>query len=74
MIIKSNDAEMAAVLATAERMCAAARTAPKTCGIDMVLTGILTEDDIEKIAVKMEEMGAEFVDNRFKWQYCQACR
>ena len=59
MIIKSNDAEMAAVLATAERMCAAARTAPKTCGIDMVLTGILTEDDIEKIAVKMEEMGAE---------------
>ena len=58
MIIKSNDAEMAAVLAAANQMCAAARTAPKTCGVDKVLTKILTGDDIEKIAVKMEEIGA----------------
>ncbi|MCI5699769.1 MAG: DUF2148 domain-containing protein [Lachnospiraceae bacterium] len=56
MIIDSNKAEMAVVLNTAQQMCAAARTAPKTKGQDYIHTCILTDADKEALAAKMEEL------------------
>lgn len=37
-------------------MCIAARTAPKTRGVDLIETRIITGKDIEKIILKMEEI------------------
>lgn len=56
MIIRSELAETAAVLNTAHMMCAAARTAPKTRGIDNIVTMILTDDDLKKLSDKMVEL------------------
>ena len=59
MLISSKEAEQAAVLSTAEAMCAAARTAPKAKGVDLVETAILTGEDKERLADEMERLGAE---------------
>lgn len=56
MIYSSDKMEAAAVLDAAQLMCAAARTAPKTRGIDNVKTVVLTGDDILALADKMEEI------------------
>lgn len=45
-----------AVLATAARMCAAARTAPKTRARDHVLTLVLTGEEKDALADRMEEL------------------
>ena len=50
MIIRSELAEAAAILNAAHMMCAAARTAPKTRGIDNIKTVILTDDDIRHVS------------------------
>lgn len=55
MIYSSDKMEEAAVLDAAQLMCAAARTAPKTRGIDNIRTLVLTGDDILALADKMEE-------------------
>lgn len=59
MVQDSKTAEMAAVLAAAQTMCAAARTAPKTKGEDLLHTCIVTGDELEQMAAKMEEMSGE---------------
>lgn len=56
MIQDAKSAELAAVLSVAQNMCVAARTAPKTKGQDFIHTCICTGDDLEKIALKMEEL------------------
>jgi len=56
MIYTSDKMDEAAVLDAAQLMCAAARTAPKTRGIDNVKTLVLTGDDISALADKMEEI------------------
>lgn len=56
MIYTSQVAETAAVLEAAHLICAAARTAPKTCGIDNLKTLVLTGTDILALADKMEEI------------------
>ena len=56
MLYQSHDAEQAHLLATAQAMCAAARTAPKTKGQDYLETCIVTGDDLEPLAAKMEEL------------------
>ena len=56
MIYSSKDMEMAAVLDTAQLMCACARTAPKTKGIDKIETLVLTGEDMLTLADKMEEI------------------
>ena len=56
MIYSSDIMEEAAVLDAAQLMCAAARTAPKTRGIDNVKTLVLTGDDLLVLADKMEEV------------------
>ena len=59
MIIESRQAEHEAALDIAKAMCVAARTAPKTRGIDNIVTCILTDDDIKKLSEKMCEVGEE---------------
>ena len=56
MIYTSDKMEEAAVLDAAQLMCASARTAPKTRGIDNVKTLVLTGDDLLALADKMEEI------------------
>lgn len=57
MLYKSVDLEERAAMNTAARMCAAARTAPKARGEDILHTLVLTGDEKELLAKKMEEIG-----------------
>lgn len=56
MIYHSSDLEHKAVLETAARMCAAARTAPKARGVDRIETLVLTGEDKDRLADKMDEI------------------
>lgn len=56
MIYRSQDAEASAVLNIAQNMCAAARTAPKTKGLDYIDTCIVTGDELEALAKEMEHL------------------
>lgn len=64
MLYTAKEAELSAVLQTAQQMCAAARTAPKTKGIDKIDTCILTGDDLERLAAEMERL-AEVLGLKF---------
>ena len=57
MIYNSEDMENRAALEAAARVCAAARTAPKACGIDRIHTLTLTNGDKGKLADEMERIG-----------------
>lgn len=52
----SEECERSAILHTAELMCAAARTAPKTKGTDHIETCVLTGEEKDALADKMEEL------------------
>ena len=54
--IESLKAEEAAVLSAAQAMCAAARTAPKACGIDRLDTAILTGEDKDALSAEMRRI------------------
>ena len=56
MIYHAEATERAAVLATARRMCAAARTAPKAKGIDHIETLVLTGADKDQVAYELERL------------------
>ena len=56
MIFQSEEMEDKALLQVAAQMCAAARTAPKAKGIDTIYTMVLTGEDAEALAQKMEEI------------------
>ena len=58
MIIEGNYAEHEAAIDIAKAMCAAARTAPKTKGIDNIVTLVLTDEDVKELGEKMCEVGA----------------
>jgi len=58
MIMNAKQAELNAVLSAAKAMCAAARTAPKTQGKDYLETCIVTGEEMECLAQRMEELGA----------------
>ncbi len=53
-VIKSGEAERAAVRTAAALMAAAARTAPKTRGLDSIQTAIVDGEDLEALACAME--------------------
>lgn len=55
MFIDSKTAEEQAVLNAAYQLCAAARTAPKACGIDHLDTCILTGEDKDRLAEEMRK-------------------
>ena len=59
MVMQGREAEEAAVLMTAEAMCAAIRTAPKTKGIDDIRTCIVTGEEKEQLAEKMDQLAEE---------------
>jgi len=59
MIISSTDAEKDAVLIVAKFMLTAARTAPKTGGLDSIVTAILNGEEKEKLSETMEKVGKE---------------
>lgn len=59
MIINSKDIEKTAALEVAEAMCVAARTAPKTRGVDHIVTAILTKKDITALSDEMIRVGKE---------------
>jgi len=64
MIYTAKQMEEQAIMETASRMCAAARTAPKACGIDNILTLVLTGAEKDTLADKMEEVALrEFGEN-----------
>ena len=63
MIIDSKKAEEQAVLNLAYGICAAARTAPKACGIDHLETAVLTGEDVEKLSAEMRRIGESFGDS-----------
>lgn len=52
----SKELEERAVMDTAARMCAAARTAPKTRGIDFIRTCVLTGEEKEALAAEMDRL------------------
>ena len=56
MFISSNTAEERAVMDAAYKICAAARTAPKACGIDHLDTAILTGEDKDRVADEMRHL------------------
>lgn len=57
MMYESNYMEEQSALQTATRMCAAARTAPKAHGKDTIRTLVLTGEEKEELACKMESVG-----------------
>ena len=57
MIYSQSDMENTAILQTAARMCAAARTAPKAHGADSIVTLVLTGPDKDRLAQAMEAHG-----------------
>lgn len=68
MIYQSGTMEEQAILQTAARMCAAARTAPKTKGKDYIRTFVLTGQEKDALADKMDEIGLrEFGEDARVW-------
>jgi uncharacterized ferredoxin-like protein len=65
-IIESEDAEKGAIIEAAKFMLVAARTAPKTAGVDDILTSIVDGHEKKLIAEKMEEIGEERKIEGFK--------
>ena len=59
MIYTSEESERAAILQVARGMLAAARTAPKACGIDNIETLILDGAEKDKLADVMRKIGEE---------------
>ena len=57
MHINSKKAEESAILNLAYSVCAAARTAPKACGIDHIETCILTGEDKNRVTAEMRNIG-----------------
>ncbi len=56
MLYTSQELEQRAILDAAARICAAARTAPKTMGMDGLVTCVLTGDEKKQLAEKMREL------------------
>lgn len=57
MLYTSDTMEQKAALDVAGLMCAAARTAPKTKGMDNIVTLVLTDTEITALSEKMKEIG-----------------
>ena len=59
MIYTSATTEKSAALRAAEQMTAAARTAPKARGIDLIETMVLDGEDKDRLTAAMREIGTE---------------
>ena len=63
MLVNSKEAEESAILNLAYSVCAAARTAPKACGIDHLETAVLTGEDKDRITAEMRKIGDSLGEN-----------
>ena len=63
MFINSKKAEESAILNLAYSVCAAARTAPKACGIDHLETAVLIGEDKDRIAAEMRKIAESVGEN-----------
>ena len=59
MMYTSGNMEKNAALSCAELMCAAARTAPKACGIDLIETIVLDGADKDRLTSTMRKIGTD---------------
>jgi len=59
MIYTSDETERNAAMRVAELMAAAARTAPKACGIDLIETTVLDGEEKNILTAVMREIGTE---------------
>ena len=59
-VVENKQAEKEAILEAAKLMAVAARTAPKTKGIDNIKTAILTDPQKEELCKKMDELSNEY--------------
>ena len=66
IINDGNEQETLGILQAANLMIISARTAPKSGGIDDVLTAIVTGDEKETIAIEMEKLAIERKIEKFK--------
>lgn len=69
MRYQSGQMEEQAILQTAARMCAAARTAPKAHGKDTIHTLVLTGEDKDSLAKEMEALGYELMGEKMHTWY-----
>lgn len=69
MMYDSKEMEDRAIMQTAAAMCAAARTAPKAHGKDIIHTLVLTGEDKERLAQKMEEVGLRLMGDKMPTWY-----
>lgn len=69
MRYSSDELEEKAVLQTAAKICAAARTAPKAHGRDTLHTLVLTGEEKERLAQKMEEVGTREMGDKMPGWY-----
>lgn len=60
MIYTSPEMEHSAALNAAAAICAAMRTAPKTKGVDVIRTCVVTGQDKERLAIRMRELSEAF--------------
>ena len=74
MIYQSQQMEEQAVLQIAAQMCAAARTAPKATGKDVIYTLVLTGAEKDALADKMDAMGARDFEDKGEAWYCRDAR
>lgn len=65
MIIPSKEEEKRGVEIVAHLMCVAARTAPKTGGIDNIVSAVISKETKGKIVDKMKELSQETGDQHF---------
>jgi uncharacterized ferredoxin-like protein len=65
-IIRSDESEREAIIQVSKLMLVSARTAPKSGGIDDLLTAIVSGSEIESLAVEMEKIAEERKIEGFK--------
>ncbi|MDO4546837.1 MAG: DUF2148 domain-containing protein [Clostridia bacterium] len=66
MILDSKTLEMDCIMRTASRACTAARTAPKTRGIDNIHTCVVNAEELNAIADEMDRLNAVYGLASFK--------
>lgn len=59
MIYHAEELEYQAVMNVAQQMCAAARTAPKTKGVDRIITMVVTKEEKDALAKEMRRLADE---------------
>jgi len=65
-VIRSDESEREAIMQVSKLMLVSARTAPKSGGVDDVLTAVVSGPEMESLAVEMERMAEERRIDGFK--------